>query len=67
MCEEREGRLWHDLTDEFEYVVHAGRSAVFHGYHPACENAGVSDISEYPLPKGDDPGRFVVFVNGHLT
>jgi len=57
---ERDGRLWHDLTDEFgvtwsmpddePYFMDISR-------HPLAA-ATMADVRDYPFPKGDDPGRF---------
>lgn len=60
VCEEREGRVWHDLTDEFGVRWSMPDDQPYFmdiTLHPLA-NAGVSDISTYPFPKGDDPGRF---------
>lgn len=58
--EERGGRLWHDLVDEFgvrwsmpedqPYFMDITR-------HP-LESADINAVAAYPFPKGDDPGRF---------
>jgi uroporphyrinogen decarboxylase len=58
--EEREGHLWHDLVDEFgvrwsmpdDHPLYMDVS-----YSPLAE-ASLSDIKDYPFPRGDDPGRF---------
>ena len=57
---ERDGRLWHDRTDEFgvtwsmpddePYFMDISR-------HPLAA-ATMADVRDYPFPKGDDPGRF---------
>jgi uroporphyrinogen decarboxylase len=59
---EREGRLWHDLTDEFgvrwsmpdEIPRYMDISS-----HPLA-HATLKDLEAYPFPRGDDPGRFEV-------
>ena len=58
---QRDGKLWHDLTDEFGITwsmpdEHPNFMDITH--HPLA-NATVDDIKSYPFPKGDDPGRFV--------
>jgi len=57
---ERDGRRWHDLTDEFG--VRWSMSADDGLYmditlHPLAD-ATVEDVKRYPFPKGDDAGRF---------
>ncbi|MCP4640464.1 MAG: hypothetical protein GY851_08530 [bacterium] len=58
--EERDGRLWHDLVDEFGVRWSMPDD---HPYfmditlHPLAD-ASIADIADYPFPKGDDPGRF---------
>jgi uroporphyrinogen decarboxylase len=57
---EREGKLWHDLTDEFgirwsmpdDHPLYMDITL-----HPLAQ-AKSKDLAEYPWPKGDDPGRF---------
>ena len=58
--EERDGRLWHDLTDEFGVRWSMPDDTPFFmdiTRHPLA-NASVDDVRDYPFPKGDDPGRF---------
>jgi uroporphyrinogen decarboxylase len=58
--EEREGRLWHDLVDEFGVRWSMPDDHPFFmdiSHHPLA-NASVEDVKAYPFPKGDDPGRF---------
>lgn len=58
--EERGGRLWHDLVDEFGVRWSMPDDHPFFmdiSHHPLA-NASVEDIKAYPFPKGDDPGRF---------
>ena len=56
----RDGKLWHDLTDEFGVVWSIPDD---HPYYmditrnPLAE-ATIADIAKYPFPKGDDPARF---------
>ncbi|MBL7077897.1 MAG: hypothetical protein ISS31_10535 [Kiritimatiellae bacterium] len=57
---ERDGRLWHDLTDEFGITWSMPDDEPYYmdiSRHPLAE-ASVEDIKGYPFPKGDDPGRF---------
>jgi len=58
--EERDGRLWHDLVDEFGVRWSMPDDQPFFmdiTHHPLAQ-ASIHDIREYPFPKGDDPGRF---------
>ena len=57
---QRDGRLWHDLTDEFGVTWSMPDDQPFYmdiSHHPLA-NATIDDIRAYPFPKGDDPGRF---------
>jgi len=57
---ERDGRLWHDLTDEFGITWSMPDDEPYYmdiSHHPLAE-ASIEDIKDYPFPKGDDPGRF---------
>jgi uroporphyrinogen decarboxylase len=57
----RNGRLWHDLTDEFGIRWSMPDSQPLYmdiTLHPLA-NATLPDVRDYPWPKGDDPGRFV--------
>jgi uroporphyrinogen decarboxylase len=56
----REGRLWHDLRDEFGVVWSMpGDQALYMDitHHPLA-NATVNDLRDYPFPRGNDPTRF---------
>ncbi len=56
----RDGRLWHDLKDEFGVVWSMPDDQQLYmdiSHHPLA-NAGVADLADYPFPKGDDPTRF---------
>lgn len=58
---ERNGRQWHDLTDEFGVTWSMPDDTPFYmdiSHHPLAK-ASLEDIKDYPFPKGDDPGRFV--------
>lgn len=57
---EREGRLWHDLTDEFGIRWSMPDDQPLYmdiTLHPLA-NATLEDVRAYPWPKGDDPSRF---------
>jgi len=57
---ERDGRVWHDLTDEFGVRWSMPDGAPLYmdiTHHPLAE-ATIDDLADYPWPKGDDPGRF---------
>ncbi len=56
----RDGRLWHDLRDEFGVVWSMPDDRPYYmdvSHHPLAE-AKVADIANYPFPRGDDPSRF---------
>jgi len=56
----RNGRLWHDLVDEFGVVWSMPDDQPLYmdiSHHPLAE-ATVADLADYPFPKGDDPTRF---------
>jgi uroporphyrinogen decarboxylase len=56
----RNGRLWHDLTDEFGVVWSMPDDHPYYmdiTHHPLA-NGTLADIANYPYPKGDDPARF---------
>jgi uroporphyrinogen decarboxylase len=56
----RSGRLWHDLTDEFGVTWSMPDDQPRYmdiSYHPLAE-ATLSEIADYPFPRGDDPTRF---------
>ncbi len=53
----RDGRLWHDLRDEFGVVWSMPDDHPYYmdiSHHPLAD-ATVADIADYPFPKGDDP------------
>lgn len=57
---ERDGRLWHDLTDEFGVTWSMPDDTPYFmdvSHHPLAD-ASIDDLADYPWPKGDDPGRF---------
>ena len=56
----REGRLWHDLKDEFGVVWSMPDDQQLYmdiSHHPLA-NATIEELAEYPFPDGDDPSRF---------
>ncbi len=56
----REGRLWHDLRDEFGVVWSMPDDQMLYmdiSHHPLA-NATIKDIERYPFPDGADPSRF---------
>ncbi len=66
---ERDGRLWHDLTDEFGITWSMPDDDPYFmdiSHHPLAE-ASIEDIKDYPFPKGDDPGRFAGLRDKALT
>ncbi|MHC4579977.1 MAG: uroporphyrinogen decarboxylase family protein [Planctomycetota bacterium] len=57
---ERDGRLWHDLTDEFGVVWSMPDDQQLYmdiSHHPLAD-ARVADLADYPFPSGSDPTRF---------
>ena len=56
----RDGRTWHDLTDEFGITWSMpgdGGQFMDLTHHPLAE-VTIGDLRDYPFPRGDDPGRF---------
>jgi uroporphyrinogen decarboxylase len=56
----RDGRLWHDLTDEFGVTWSMPDDHPYYmdiSHHPLA-GATIADLDSYPFPKGGDPGRF---------
>ncbi len=56
----RDGRVWHDLKDEFGIVWSMPDDRQLYmdiSHHPLAE-AAIGTIADYPFPKGDDPTRF---------
>ena len=65
----RDGRMWHDLRDEFGVVWSMPDDRPYYmdiSHHPLAE-ATLADIARYPFPKGDDPSRFVGLRQRALT
>ena len=56
----RNGRLWHDLTDEFGITWSMPDDYPYYMDISNSPLAGMSigQIADYPFPKGDDPTRF---------
>jgi len=57
---EREGRGWHDFTDEFGVRWSMPDDQQLYmdiTLHPLAA-AAIEDVRQYPWPKGDDPSRF---------
>ncbi|MFP4499687.1 MAG: uroporphyrinogen decarboxylase family protein [Candidatus Hydrogenedentota bacterium] len=57
---ERDGRLWHDLTDEFGVTWSMPDDEPYYMdiSHSPLAKATTEDVKQYPFPKGNDPGRF---------
>jgi len=56
----RNGRLWHDLKDEFGVVWSMPDDQQLYmdiSHHPLAD-ASIDDLADYPFPKGNDPTRF---------
>jgi len=56
----RDGRVWHDLKDEFGVVWSMPDDQQLYmdiSHHPLAE-AAIETIADYPFPKGNDPTRF---------
>lgn len=57
---ERDGKLWHDLKDEFGVVWSMRDDQRLYmdiSHHPLAQ-AGIRDLADYPFPLGGDPTRF---------
>jgi len=57
---DREGRRWHDLRDEFGVVWSMPDDQMLYmdiSHHPLSE-ATIKDVERYPFPNGGDPSRF---------
>lgn len=57
---QRDGRVWFDLKDEFGIVWSMPESEPYFmdiSFHPLAK-ATIKDIAEYPFPKGNDESRF---------
>lgn len=56
----REGRVWHDFTDEFGVTWSMPEDAplYFDLSHSPLAGLSIDQIKQHPFPKGDDPTRF---------
>ena len=57
---QRDGKLWHDLRDEFGVVWSMPDDQMLYmdiSHHPLA-GATLDDVDEYPFPDGGDPSRF---------
>ncbi|MCK4791956.1 MAG: hypothetical protein KAV87_49950, partial [Desulfobacteraceae bacterium] len=66
---ERDGKLWHDLEDEFGVVWSMPDDQQLYmdiSHHPVAD-ATVKDLADYPFPNGSDPSRFVGLRERALT
>lgn len=57
---ERNGRLWHDFTDEFgvTWSMPDDHPYYFDISRSPLADLSLDEIKAYPFPKGDDPSRF---------
>lgn len=57
---EREGRIWHDFTDEFgvTWSMPEDSPRYFDITNSPLAGLSIDDIARYPFPRGDDPTRF---------
>ena len=57
---ERNGRIWNDLKDEFGVVwsMPDDQQLYMDISHPPLSNASIQDIAGYPFPDGSDKSRF---------
>jgi uroporphyrinogen decarboxylase len=65
----RDGRVWHDLTDEFGVTWSMPDDQMLYmdiSHHPLA-NATLKDVADYPFPKGDDVSRFAGLRKRALT
>jgi len=56
----RQGRLWHDLKDEFGVIWSMPDDQQMYmdiSFHPLAE-ASIKDVGNHPWPDGSDPSRF---------
>jgi uroporphyrinogen decarboxylase len=56
----RDGRVWHDLKDEFGVIWSMPDDQMLYmdiSYHPLAD-ANIEDLVDYPFPDGGDPSRF---------
>jgi uroporphyrinogen decarboxylase len=57
---QRDGRLWHDFTDEFgiTWSMPDDSPLYFDISHSPLAGLSLEEIQRYPFPRGDDPTRF---------
>ncbi len=57
---QRDGRLWHDFTDEFgvTWSMPDDHPYYFDISHSPLAGLSIQEMRDYPFPKGDDPSRF---------
>jgi uroporphyrinogen decarboxylase len=57
---QRDGRLWHDFTDEFgiTWSMPDEHPYYFDISHSPLAGMSLKEIRDYPFPQGDDPSRF---------
>jgi uroporphyrinogen decarboxylase len=69
VTQRRDGRLWHDLVDEFGVRWSMPDDQPLYmdiTFHPLAD-ASIDDVRAYPFPEGDDPGRFAGLRQRALT
>jgi len=57
---QRDGRVWHDLTDEFGVTWSMPDDEPLYmdiSHHPLAD-VSIDDVANHPWPRGDDPTRF---------
>lgn len=66
---ERGGRVWHDLVDEFgvRWSMPDDHPLYMDITFSPLADATLADLADYPWPRGDDPGRFVGLRERALT
>ena len=66
---QRDGRLWHDLVDEFgvRWSMPDDQPLYMDITHHPLAKATIDDARAYPFPKGNDPGRFAGLRQRALT
>jgi uroporphyrinogen decarboxylase len=69
VAQQRDGRLWHDLVDEFgvRWSMPDDQPLYMDITHHPLANATLDDVRAYPFPRGDDPGRFAGLRQRALT
>jgi uroporphyrinogen decarboxylase len=69
VTQERDGRLWHDLVDEFgvRWSMPDDQPLYMDITHHPLATATIDDVRAYPFPKGNDAGRFAGLRQRALT